>query len=66
MYVIRQLQKTIDNLNAELDDEKAESSRKDSEPSALSNLLKDKERLLVEASELTTLWKSTWTIWTTC
>jgi len=55
LYVIRQLQKTIDNLNAELDDEKAESSRKDSEPSALSNLLKDKERLLVEASELTTL-----------
>jgi len=50
--IINQLQSTIENLNAELDDEKAESSRKDSELTALSNLLKDKERLLVEASEL--------------
>ena len=50
--IISQLQATIDNLNVELDDEKAESSRKDSELTALGNLLKDKERLLVEASEL--------------
>lgn len=46
---LRQLQETVLGLTQELDDEKADSSRKDGEMTEMGALLKEKERLIQEA-----------------
>jgi len=50
--LIAQLQDNIASLTQELEEEKTESARKDAENQSLTILLKDKERLLAEASDL--------------
>jgi kinesin family protein 5 len=50
--VVDTMQEQVAQLQQELDEERAESKRKDGEMQALTQIVRDKERLLIEAGEI--------------